>query len=116
MKKFIKGLFKKKPVIENARLIQVNLDDEGVIERLHSIVKYSIENNIPVLVGNQEKIDLYKQYSLDIETFGFAKNFTKHVADTEFPNGVLVDETVTSEMVEVLRGLPIHIRGGFTSK
>jgi hypothetical protein len=107
------GLFKKlfgkkekpveviKEVVEEVKVepAKVDLPKSNVA----SLVSFAVSYNIPILVGNQNRINLLKDIEPDVECIGFAKNFTKHVTDTEFENGVLIDKTVDPELVEFLK-------------
>lgn len=66
-------------------------------------VKFAVENNIPILVGSQSRIDYLKEISQEVEVYGFAKNFTTHISRREFPNGIIVDSSVKEDMVNLLK-------------
>lgn len=109
---FLKKLFKKETPFEG-KLLKV---EGSKADRVIELSDYAMINKIVVLVGNQEMIDIYKKRYEDIEVYGFAKNFTKHLEKIDAENGVLIDESVETDMVDYLRlSFPnIKIVGGYT--
>lgn len=80
------------------------------------LIKRAEELSIPIVAGNQDRIYLLHAQSPIVEIYPFAKNFTKRLFESELPNGVLIDESVSSELIDeiILKG--IQIRGGFELK
>lgn len=103
---FLKKLFKKKDVEDV--IVEVKL--EKITNNIVSLVEFAVENDIHILVGNQGRIDFIKELSPDAKVFGFAKNYTKNVAQAEHPNGVIIDKSVSEEMVEYLKTELSHIK------
>lgn len=82
-------------------------------DRDEILVKYAVANNIPVVVGKQSRCDELKYIDINVQLIRLAHNFTIEFRDKEFPNGVLVDETISIEMIGWLKSEKIKISGGF---
>lgn len=95
------GLFKR---LFGKKEVKLEKDNET------SLVDFSVDYNIPILVGSQERINALKEINTNVDTIGFAKNFTKLVASLDLPNGVIVDNSVDPEMVEYLKTELSHIK------
>lgn len=76
------------------------------------MIDKAIKYDIPIIVGNQQRINAIKRNGNPCEVFGFAKGFTKGVLGQEFPNGILIDESVDPELIPKLKAR-FKIRGGF---
>lgn len=100
-----------KYLFRGGRLVKVK--DNRVAERQAILINLALENDWVILCGNQTKIDTYKKTDNSVRVAGFAPNFTKHI--TAFTNGVLIDETLSPEMIDTLQmSFPeIPIQGGF---
>lgn len=117
MKRFFTRLWFKYQ-LSRGKLVKVNDTHRG-IGKTTMLIERSLKFNMPILVGNQEQIDIIKYMNPDVEVIGFAPNFTRSVVGRTFSNGVLIDESVADEMVEHLqKAYPnaIKIKGGFRNE
>lgn len=83
-------------------------------ERDKFLVTQSLANEIPIVVSSQIRFDALKSLNREVDVCRLAKNFTIEMKDKEFPNGVLIDESVSIEMITWIREKDIKIRGGFS--
>ena len=116
MKFFTRLLFKYQ--LSKGKLIKVGEKHRG-IGKTTMLIKRAIKHDMTILVGSQRHIDYIKSLNPDVKVLGFAPNFTKHVYNGYFPNGVLLDESVDQEIAMYLwRAYPmsIEIKGGFRNK
>lgn len=99
--------------LSQGKLIKVNDSHRG-IGKTTMLVKRSVKHSIPILVGNQQDIDYIKSINSDVEVIGFAPLYTLNVTGRTFPNGVLLEQSVASEMHDHLEF--ITIKGGFINE
>lgn len=114
---FLKRIFgkKSKPSLGDGSMIEVN--DMNIGERIKALTEYALVNDVTILAGAQDVIDAFKNESNDVKVIGFAKNFTKHLHDIDLSNGVLIDESIESEMLEYLAlNFDVKILGGYRRK
>lgn len=102
----IKNKWKKGRMVETAILPDSQDRDE-------LLVNYAVANNIPIIISKQSRWDELKYVDINVQLIRLAKNFTIEFRDREFPNGVLIDETVNIEMISWLKTEKIRISGGF---
>jgi hypothetical protein len=93
------------------KLILVDERHRG-IGKTYMMIERAIKHDIPIIAGNQPTIDSIKRLANVVEVYGFAPNFTKSVIGKQFPNGVLIDESVKPELIPELQAR-FKIRGGF---
>lgn len=93
------------------KLIKVDDRHRG-IGKTYMMIEKSIKYNIPIIAGSQQQMDLIKRNGNPCEVYGFAKNFTKGVLSQQFPNGVIIDESVDPKLIPELKAR-FKIRGGF---
>jgi len=99
-------------LLSRNKLIKVDERHRGV-GKTYMMIEKAIKHNIPIIAGNQQAINHIKRNANAVEVYGLAENFTVHVRDKKFPNGVLIDESVDPKMISWLIDLNIEIRGGF---
>jgi hypothetical protein len=99
-------------LLSQNKLIKVDDRHRGV-GKTYMMIEKAIKHDIPILAGSQKHVDLIKRSANVVEVYGLAKNFTIHIRGKQFPNGVLIDESVDPEMIEFVKANNIHIRGGF---
>jgi hypothetical protein len=109
---FTRWLFKRR--LKKGHLIYVDNKHRG-IGKTTMLVNLSIKNKIPIIVGSQQDWGNLKYMNHNLDLVRLAKNFTFEVKGREFPNGVLVEESVEPEMIEWLKEHNIKIRGGFVA-
>lgn len=112
MKKlFIKAMIKHR--LGKGEMIQVTDKLQG-IELSKILVEQSLKRNAPILVGNQKALDYFRGLSREIDIYGFADNYTIHLSTRDFPNGVLIDESIADDALEILnqRFENIEVKGG----
>lgn len=93
-------------------LIKVDDRHRG-IGKTYMMIEKAIKYDIPILAGNQMQVDEIKRNANVVEVYGFSKNYTISIKGRDFPNGVLIDESVNPEMLPMLISKGIVIRGGF---
>lgn len=95
----------------------INVDDRHrFVGKTTMLVNHSVKNNIPIIVGNQQNFEYIKHININTEIYRLAKNFTLDMRGKEFPNGVLIEESVAFEMLAWLKKEEINVVGGFISK
>lgn len=98
--------------LDRDKLIKVDDRHRGV-GKTYMMIDRAIKEDIAILAGNQDAINLIKRNANSVDVYGFAPNFTRHVDGVRFPNGVMIDESVKPEMIKELEARRIRIRGGF---
>lgn len=116
--KIFKDLFnrKKEPTfqerLEKNELIFI--DKEKSRETTTLLLRRAVELDIPVVAGNQDRIYYLKKLQPNVKIIPFANNFTKALFESEdLENGVLIDESLASELTDQIIIRDIFIRGGF---
>lgn len=105
-KKFISNLFSD----EVKEVVREDIEDYGYIYTYEQLIEKSVSENVPILVGNQHTFNELKARNPKVEVYGFAPNFTLHVKNRDFPNGVLVDSSVQRNLLKELSDREIEIR------
>jgi hypothetical protein len=98
-------------LLSNSKLIKVDDRHRGV-GKTYMMIERAIKYDIPIIAGSQQQMDLIKRMANTVDVYGFAPNFTRGVLGKQFPNGVLIDESVKPEMIPELKAR-FKIRGGF---
>lgn len=114
--RFLKKFFKKE-LFKNNEIISVD-NEITEMERQKRLIELAEEKGYTILVGNQKMIDIYNHKTGVTNVVGFAKNYTKHLDKLDLSNGVLIDESVEPDMIDILKSEfnDIKIRGGYTRK
>jgi hypothetical protein len=100
-----------KALISMNQLVLVDDRHRG-IGKTYMMIERAIKHDIPIIAGSQQQMDAIKRMGNVVEVYGFAPNFTKGVLGKEFPNGILIDESVKPELIAELKAR-FKIRGGF---
>ena len=99
-------------LLNRNRLIKVDERHRG-IGKTYMMIERAIKEDIPIVVGNQMEANLIKRDGNPVEVLRLAKNFTIDFKGKQFPNGVMIDESVDPDMISFLKERNIKIRGGF---
>lgn len=118
----LKDYIKKKSFTKRLKkneLITIEKEDSRLTTAI--LIQRAIDLDIPIVVGSQRRIDLISNQVKTmkvpyVEIYGFAKNFTKRLFEADLPNGVLIDESVHSDLIDDIIMQGIQIRGGFELK
>jgi hypothetical protein len=90
------------------------IDKEYSREATKVLLERAVELNIPIVAGNQDRIYYLNKLEPNAKVYPFAKNFTKILFESEdLENGVLIDESLASELTDQIIMKEIMIRGGF---
>lgn len=90
------------------------IDKEKSREATVLLLRRAVELDIPVVAGNQDRIYFLKKLQPNAKIIPFANNFTKALFESEdLENGVLIDESIASELTDQIIMKEIMIRGGF---
>lgn len=115
--KILKDYFKKTSIekrLNKNELITIEKEDSRLTTAI--LIRRAVDLNIPIVVGSQRRIDLISGQAPSVEVYGFAKNFTKRLFEADLPNGVLIDESIHSDLIDEIIMQGIFIRGGFELK
>jgi hypothetical protein len=93
-------------------LIKVDDRHRG-IGKTYMMIERAIKYDIPIVAGSQQHIDLIKRFGNPVDVYGLSPDFTSHIQKKQFPNGVMIDESLKPEMITWLKNRGINIRGGF---
>ena len=103
-----------KYLLSQDRLVKVSYKYRGV-GKTYMMIERSIKLNIPIVVGNQAMADHIKRNGNPVEVIRLAKGYTLEIKGKgrDFPNGVMIDDSVSPKMVNIVADEGIVIRGGF---
>jgi hypothetical protein len=101
----IKSKFKKGRLVDTADLPDKDDRDEF-------LVSYAIKNNLPIVIGKQNRWDELKYIDSNVYLLRLAPRFTFEVKGAEVKE-VLVDETIIPDMIDWLKRNGYKICGGF---
>lgn len=85
--------------LQGGELVEIN-DSFTDIKMMDLLIDYSLESDKPIIVGNQEHADFLNLKN--VKTTRLAKNFTLDIKDKQFPNGVIIHNSVDLEMIKEL--------------
>lgn len=110
--KFLKNFFKGKTVEPDFKssVVVYDVDDRNIDKKF---VEHSVSLDIPIVVGSQMAYNKYKEIDNNVDILRLGEKFTLEFRDREFPNGVLVDHTVTFKSRQWLAENNINVVGGF---
>lgn len=83
-------------------------------DRDEFLVEYSAKNNIPIVISVQDRFSDLKYINISIDIIRLAQNFTIELKEADTSNGILIDETVSIEMITWIKEQGIKICGGFS--
>ena len=112
---FFKNLFEKKEVNKLEKIVEIDTNDGNREKRLSKLISISLDKKIPIIVGNQKTIDIIKEKNKKCEVYGLAKGYTFLIKQKELKDGVLIDESLSKDMISELVN-HTKIRGGFLEK
>lgn len=113
------GFLKKLMIKNKLKKGQLITVDEVADQQLRDelLVSYAVDNNIPIVVGEQKRWSELRKASTDIVILRLAQGFTFEVKNAVLNNGLLIDESVDMEMVRWLLDMQMSdklvVRGGF---
>lgn len=122
---FIEKYKRKKQI----RKMKESLYNHQVISLCHSeflddyedlLIELAYLEGATILAGTQKWIEIIRESAdrlgVNVHVLGFAPNFTHTVLKGTFPKGVVIHESVTKELYEMLKNDAPHIqiKGGFT--
>lgn len=113
MMKFLKNFFKKdKEEVKDFKnsIVVYDIDDRNIDKKF---VEHSLNLDAPIVVGSQMAYNKYNGIDENVSLLRLGDNFTLEFRNKDFPNGVLIDHTVTFKSRQWLHNNNINIVGGF---
>ncbi len=100
--------------LKKGKLIEIKEIYCGV-ERKTILIDRAKELDIIIVAGSQLAIDDFKDIDGKVKVIGFSRGFTMQLRISDTSNGVLIDDSVSKDLLEYLKSeLPeIEIKGGF---
>jgi hypothetical protein len=79
------------------------------------MVNLATKNGLAIVTGSQESANVISNLNKDIKIIRLAEKFTIEIRgqSENYPNGVLIDESVKPELIRLVTAHGFKIRGGF---
>jgi len=86
-----------------------------IINKNKLLADKAVKEDLAIIVGKQLQADNFLKINPDIKIIRVAQNFTIELKNNidNYPNGVLIDESVDSKMISEIIAHGYVVRGGF---
>lgn len=97
--------------LNQGKLVKVNYKYRCV-GKTSLLIEKSLKDSIPIVVSSQYQADYLRERGVK-DVVRLANGYTIEITGKTFENGLLIEESVKEELLEVIRKNNIEIRGGF---